>query len=516
MFKLAEEELQIAFEGIEHHGFSALFPNPLEWEDVKNHWPVLKKEISGIDLDTYTPTKPLRIYAPKNRFNLRVVTHLHPLDLLIYTALVFIVRDDIEKAKVKRSKKRVFSYRADTRFRAQLYQSKNSYQLYKKELIAKAEKIPVKYIAVADIADFYPQIKQHRLKNIIEIASRSARGKEVARILEKFLLRQTRRNSYGIPVGPYASRVLAEALMIDVDRTLLTKKFNFIRWVDDFVFFCRSDAEAQHALFFLAQWLYEEHGLTLHGAKTKIIPKQDFIENETNTREDKLNQRENFIKSILENTTSYEEEDDQLDEETQTRLESVNLKEMLVEAIEDKDIVDYEMVTLLLGRISRKSNFRNEWRLDWVNTVLENIEHLYPISDSVANFFASIEDMGDSERKHISRALLKPIFRSSNIPPPEYYVMWVLNIFATDGKWNNADEILRVFFDTESDVCRRYAALALSKVGERSHALALRNEYDRSSPLVRLAILKATLLLGGDERRHWKKDINLNRLEKLI
>ena len=58
--------------------------------------------------------------------------------------------------------------------------------------------------------------------------------------------------SYGLPIGPLASSILAEAILIDVDAALIDQGFDFVRWFDDYTFFARDDTEAQRALF----WLY--------------------------------------------------------------------------------------------------------------------------------------------------------------------------------------------------------------------------------------------------------------------
>ena len=127
-------------------------------------------------------------------------------------------------------------------------------------------------VAVTNVADFFPRIYQHRLANIIRSLATSTRVADVARVLvDKFLLNIAGGDSYGLPVGPLASSVLAEAVLIDVDAALGDAGFDFVRWFDDYTFFCRNDAEAQQALFFLGQWLHQNHGLTLQPAKTKIL-----------------------------------------------------------------------------------------------------------------------------------------------------------------------------------------------------------------------------------------------------
>lgn len=112
MFKLSESELQIGFEAIEHHGYSAFFPDPPEWIEVQTHWLELRKELSDLDLDNYAPTKPLQLFVPKSRYNLRLASLLHPIDIIIYSSIVLIVKEDIKHSRPPLSQRKVFSYRS--------------------------------------------------------------------------------------------------------------------------------------------------------------------------------------------------------------------------------------------------------------------------------------------------------------------------------------------------------------------------------------------------------------------
>jgi len=261
-FKLSEAELDAGHDAINFHGYSTLIPTPPEWETVTANWIKIRKQISEIDLDNYKPHLPMRIYAPKNRFNIRALTLLHPQDIIIYTALVLIVRDDLESEREPVKNKTVFSYRAPAGIKNKLYKTENAFSRYRDRQKQRASLKRSKYVAIADIADFFPRIYQHRLINIIQSAAKSTHAEDVARILEKLLSNLAGGTSYGIPVGPFASRVLGEAVLIDVDAALASKEFDFVRWVDDFSIFTKSDQEAQYALFYLASWLFDKHGLT--------------------------------------------------------------------------------------------------------------------------------------------------------------------------------------------------------------------------------------------------------------
>ena len=523
MFNLEDNELENAFAAINHHGYSAMLPEPMEWDSIKNRWDDVKNYIKSIDLDTYTPFKPMKIFAPKNRANIRIVHLLHPQDLIIYTALVLIIKNDIEVNRISKKAKRVFSYRIDNKSDNTLYDSKGSYEHYLNELNRKTVQQSTKFVGIADIADFYPRIYQHRLENAVQAIASNQRGVDVARVLvRKLISNLLEKNSYGIPVGPYASRLLGEALLIDVDAYLHSNKFNFVRWVDDYNFFCKSEYEAQSTLFKLGEWLYAQHGLTLQSAKTKILPVQRFLNEILVKPEQNLSDRDhavNFLKKL--GATGYEENDEEdLDEdaiqETLEQLQGFDLHGMITESISDTSLVDYEIVNYVLTRLPRMPENINHLKQDVLNIVIDNAELLYPSSEQVAKYIASFTGLPKSEKKKIAKKLLKPLKNIMN-PPPTYYAMWVLYIFTTSEDWNQINEIAHLYQNTTSEVIKRYAALAIAKGGSRSEALIIKNDYTASSDLMRLAILLATLKLGTDERKHWKLSVQVKgSIEKIL
>jgi hypothetical protein len=241
--------LQNAFEALEHHGYSGLVPNPPEWQTVQDNWEKIKARIARIYLDVYQPSTPMVMFAPKSRATVRPVCLLHPIDIVIYSALTLIVKDDLEAERIPLRRRRVFSYRASAtpnRF----YAPRPTFRDFLEASRAKADRAGTRIVALADIADFYPRIYQHRLENVIDASARDPRGEEVARVLvRKFLSNIGEKNSYGIPIGPFASRVLAEGVLIDVDAALLNDGANFIRWVDDYTIFCKTETEAQRLIF---------------------------------------------------------------------------------------------------------------------------------------------------------------------------------------------------------------------------------------------------------------------------
>ncbi|CAG0958387.1 hypothetical protein ANAEL_00476 [Anaerolineales bacterium] len=523
MFTLTSNELDNALAAINHHGYSTMLPYPPEWEVVVSNWPAIRAIIEKIDLDTYEPFKLMRVFAPKSRANIRVMHMLHPQDLLIYTALVLIVKNDIEANRVPVKSKRVYSYRTDILKPQVLYGAKGSYEAYRNQLNAKAENDRVKFIAIADIADFFPRIYQHRLENVIESVATSQRTRDVARVLVRKLIGNLMgRNSYGIPVGPYASRLLGEAILIDVDATLQSQGVNFVRWVDDYNIFCKTEYEAQSVLFSLGEWLFSNHGLTLQSAKTKILP-IDTYKNEYLFHHDaQLTGRDAVVNMLRNFMTGYEgdeEVEDPNEDEVQEALavlQGIDVKGILESSLADTTLVDYEAVVYALTKLPRIPGVQPELKREVLDLIIDNAELLYPVAEQIAKYVLSFTDLTRSEQKRIAAKLLRPL-KSKRNPPPPYYAMWILHIFASSSDWNHAKDIVALYSASTSEVIKRHAALAIHSSGNRSEAVAIKDEYVGASPLLRLAILFASRKLGGDERKHWKLANGISGgIEKLV
>jgi hypothetical protein len=476
MFKLTEQEIQNSIDAISFHGYSALLPEPIEWDVLLNHRDEIVNYIKELDLDNYKPFKPMRVFAPKNRANIRVVHLLHPQDLIIYTALTLIVKDDIESGRISKRAKRVFSYRVDTSKPNRLYDAKGAHDEYLDYLSRKTEKKNVKFVGIADIADFYPRIYQHRLENVIEVISSNNRGVEVARVLVKKLISNLMgRNSYGIPVGPYASRVLAEAVLIDVDASLHSKSIDFVRWVDDYNIFCKSEYEAQSTLFELGEWVFSNHGLTFQSAKTKILPVKRYVSEILTKPDDQLSNRDQAVDLLQDFTSFYEEmNEEELDEEeiqaVLVKLQEFDLMGMLKESVSDQNLVDYEIVKYVLTKLHRVPRVSEDLKKQVLNFVIENAELLYPVAEQIAKYVHNYQGLTAQEKKKIAHQLLKPL-KSKRNPPPDYYAMWILWIFSTSEDWNHSKDIIKLYQESSSEVLKRYASLAIAKCGNRSEAL---------------------------------------------
>jgi hypothetical protein len=354
----------------------------------------------------------------------------------------------------------------------------------------------------------------------------------VARVLVRKLIGNLMgRNSYGIPVGPYASRLLGEAILIDVDASLQSQGVDFVRWVDDYNVFCKTEYEAQSVLFRLGEWLFSNHGLTLQTAKTRILP-ADRYESEVLSRyEEKLTDRDTAV-SILrdfqgEYDDNYEDENvdgegenDEVDEseieKILAQLQSIDLKGMLEASLTDTTLVDYEAVVYALTKLPRIPGAPVKLKRDVLDLVINNAELLYPVAEQIAKYVLSFDAFTRAEQRRIGAKLLKPL-KSKRNPPPPFYAMWILHVFASTKDWDHTRDIVSLYTESGSEVIKRYAALAISASGDRAQALAIKDDYIAASPMLRLAILFASRKLGNDERKHWKLANGVSGgIEKLI
>ena len=475
MFNLTVDELHRAFLAIERHGYSSLLPDPPEWSHVRDHWDAISSHLSNLDLDDYTPHTPLRIFAPKDALHLRPLDMLHPEDLVIYTALVLLIKDDIEAGRVPRRARRVYSYRVDPSSTSELYRSTvGSHDAYMATLDMKSRKNRVTHVALADIADFFPRIYQHRLSNIIRTMASTDRATNVPRVLvDKLISRLMDRNSYGIPFGPFASRILGEAILMDVDDFLTSQRVDFVRWMDDYNFFAHSKTIAESHIRSLGEWLFREHGLTLQSSKTKVLTTEDYRSRVLASPEDELVSEEDVVADFLEATGGYADEVDESDvEEMLEVLHSEDLLSMLDRALSRNSVVDLRRVAHLLRLLTLLRGAPEEAHRQALALLLDHVTALSPIADTVCKYWLSLGFLDREDKRTVGDMLLKSL-RSLGLDEHEYLTVWVLHLFGSDPDWNRRNELLRIYLDTHSEAIKRAAAVALRSSGTRSEAIAV-------------------------------------------
>jgi len=126
----------------------------------------------------------------------------------------------------------------------------------------------------ADLKSYFDTIPHERLLALVQ--ERVADGRVLA-LVESFLragvleeAKGWQPTQGGTPQGGVISPLLANLYLNPLDHQMAAAGWEMVRYADDFVILCRSQAEAQQALDAVRQWV-SEAGLTLHPEKTRVV-----------------------------------------------------------------------------------------------------------------------------------------------------------------------------------------------------------------------------------------------------
>ena len=107
--------------------------------------------------------------------------------------------------------------------------------------------------------EYYKNKQPFSMKSLYELADK----------LDIFIRQQKNNETNGIVVGPFTSRIFSEIILAGIDRELTTKGFIFRRYVDDYKFYFRTEAEAQIAIPNIESVL-NEFNLSINLSKIEI------------------------------------------------------------------------------------------------------------------------------------------------------------------------------------------------------------------------------------------------------
>lgn len=129
------------------------------------------------------------------------------------------------------------------------------------------------WVVDADLKSYFDTIPHEQLLKLIEEKVADGRVLELIRkYLKQGVLEEMRewQPEAGTPQGAVISPLLSNIYLNRLDHLMEANGFEMVRYADDFVVLCRSEAEAQAALAGVQQWTAEA-GLTLHPEKTRIV-----------------------------------------------------------------------------------------------------------------------------------------------------------------------------------------------------------------------------------------------------
>ena len=124
-----------------------------------------------------------------------------------------------------------------------------------------------------DLKSYFDTIPHEQL---LDRVKRHVADKRVLELIEGFLTADILEDmerwtpESGAPQGAVLSPLLSNLYLDDLDHEMANSGFEMTRYADDLVIQCTTREEAERALERVRMWT-EEHGLTLHPTKTKVV-----------------------------------------------------------------------------------------------------------------------------------------------------------------------------------------------------------------------------------------------------
>lgn len=251
-------------------GDTDLFPDPLESRWIAQAPGQARKAVIDLhrQMDGGRPGRPdtLRALFPAGPVGYRLGSQIDPVWNLYLLALVILAGPAIESARPPRARQSVFSFRfMGPDDRGRIFDPQSGWRAFTQRTrdLASAHA----QVVVCDVADFYHRVDVSMAQAaLLRAGVAPALARRLARVL-----RAMEADRVGLPIGGPASRLIAEAVLCEVDELLVAADWTFCRFVDDIRLFAPTEAQALSGLALLSGELLQR-GLSLQKSKSRIVP----------------------------------------------------------------------------------------------------------------------------------------------------------------------------------------------------------------------------------------------------
>jgi hypothetical protein len=517
---LERADLEFAKAHIQRFYDSDFFPKPVDFQCLWHSWDEVVSELTAKNVPKLVLSTPRVMAAPKPTRTFRLVHQLEPLDSLVYTALASAICEQVESARPPVEENVACSYRIKKE-EGNFFASDSGWE----DFTSQTETLAIFYDHVLniDISDFYNQIYLHRLQNAIEIADPSLA--DIADDIEKFLTSINSKVSQGIPVGPAASIIFAEAVLLDVDSFISSLGVAHTRYVDDFRIFANDRATLEEALERITLYLYEAHRLSLATEKTSIIDTGQFLAErihsaQTEERDeilDTLGDLNPYGASDNEDEGGENEEGDETPTHEDDSIkdpwdggdfhqdQTAETASTIVDAatdLEAKGILDLAVARALI-RAARRNGV-----VELARKLLGSLCFYAPVASDVFIYLDKITDevFATAHASQIVQALETDCSKRTFL---KYWMGWYLANHIT--KFNDSNILS---FVRDSDWLEIQAIAAVNKK-DLAWVRSKKNGISNYSPRERRAIMYAGRILPGDEKEAWLRNVMNNSATKM-
>ncbi len=490
--KISEDVYDCALQHIISKGDTDIFPYPFEIKFLDQMRPKIAEELSKIELNQYHPMSLLEALVPKSKYGFRVAHQPFPIDTAIYTALVLEVFDSVEAGRDPAEKNRAFSYRKAAGLDPELFMPDRNYRNWLNVIRAKVFATNYTHVIRTDISDYYSRIYRHRLENILE--SLSGNPKLVKKI-EHFIADWRGNQSFGLPVGSGASRLLAEAALNDTDMGLISEDYEHTRYVDDMLIFVKAGQDPYAALGYLAKHLTENEGLALNNQKTRIQTWEEFL---LSAGEEAADDDEDSQELATERLFWAAYGNDDVDDEALNALMLKDLRKELEELL-DEPYWDMGQIRIVLHAMRLVKN------ADVADYVRSNLSTLVPfakdvcllIDEFIKDGIQGFEDLGPE----LTELLLSP-----RMQPLECARAWFLELAVRKLVQFNSSQIKQLDALT-GPLDIRQLHLIRWRAGDLNFFRSRKTKIQEIQPWAQPSFIFGARCLPKDEYSHWIRGV---------
>ncbi len=393
--------LNLAINNISKLGDTDIFPflieNMVLFDNPSAIEAILKDIEANFDnwLSKY-PVCTIQSCIPVGYTSYRWATQIDPIwnAFLLYKVLK--IAEKIEQERVPIEKKSVFSYRYKSNEESgYLFDKDINWRGFYSTALEEAESIDRLFVVRFDISDFYNRIYHHRLENAI---MRIGADPEVKNQIMRILQDVSNNDSYGLPVGGNAARILAELLLNSMDQLMISKRFRFFRYVDDYIIFSFSKEDAYHKLKWCVEYMLRNWGLTLQKSKAQIQTKNEFISHAKANLEGEDNienkDRDEFMRIHI-HYDPYSLSSDEDYVRLKDKLNGFDIINLI------KDEIKKSKIHIALGKQLMSSiAFLSGEKLNLaVETICSNLDVLYPVLPTILQvLYKKVDDLYDDTK----------------------------------------------------------------------------------------------------------------------
>ncbi|WP_320042614.1 reverse transcriptase domain-containing protein [uncultured Desulfobacter sp.] len=497
---LNTDSIEWALDFLKNHSDGDIFPKILEIDSINEKREDLIAQLSGKPLNQFSPGACRRFIVPKDEISYRQATQLDPQDSIILTSLIYQFGSGIESRRLPNDL--VFSYRFAPTVQDGLYGGTSTWNSFWTKAFDFSSSCST--ILYCDIADFYNQIYHHTVENQLIASGIPNQGiKWIISLLES----TTAGVSRGVPIGPHAIHLIAEATLIPVDNSLSTNGIKFLRYADDIVVFCNSEKESKKALSDIAKILDKQQRLMLQRHKTKFFTPDEFKKICTDMIQDRPI---SFVEAnLLKLINKYSGGDpykvifyNQISPEDWQSITEETISSIIEEYI-NSPLVDYIRLRWFYRRLTQIGH------PGAINVSLDNLEKLGPCFSNICTYLSSVQSIDPEKWKEIGQRLLL-LLESDEVKNNEFFRLSIISLF-TRNQYINHFATLANMFQSADPYARREIFLSAKANNSIDWLREHKEDFVSMDPWQKMAFIHCASCFPADEKKYFINQMELLR-----